>query len=112
MQNKEFEYLFQAEETDLLKDLRSLPGNAATRKINEMVKRARVLRTHALILSQLKSQMPSMFGKEKKQKQLIDNLADTFNQVNSAFLGMRDWVLYRFIELCKPNRSTNNIKYQ
>lgn len=84
MQNKDFQSLFQAEEEDLLKDLRSLPVNAATRKINEMIKRARVLRTHALILNRLKSQMPYFVGKEVKQDELIDNLEATFNEVSAS----------------------------
>ena len=47
------------------------------RKINELVKRARMSRVHALIVGHLKGQMP-FFGQQSKQKALLDNLADEF----------------------------------
>jgi hypothetical protein len=54
-----------------------LPRNAAVRKVNELVKRARMARVHAIIIGHLKAQMP-FFGQASKQKQLLDNLADEF----------------------------------
>lgn len=72
------------ERTDLLRDLRDLPRNSAVRRVNELVKRARMAKVHALIISYLRSQMPSMFGKEKKQRELIENLADVFRTVQLA----------------------------
>ena len=38
--------LFELEEADLMKDLRSLPRNSAVRKINELVKRVRLADAH------------------------------------------------------------------
>ena len=69
--------MFRAEQADLLRDLHDLPRNAAVRKINELVKRARMARVHAQIVGHLKSQMP-YFGQQSKQKQLLENLADEF----------------------------------
>jgi EH domain-containing protein 3/EH domain-containing protein 1 len=57
--------------------VQDLPRNAAVRKINELVKRARMAKVHALIIGHLKSQMP-FFGQQSKQKQLLENLADEF----------------------------------
>jgi hypothetical protein len=57
--------------------LQDLPRNAAVRKVNELVKRARMARVHAIIIGHLKAQMP-FFGQASKQKQLLDNLADEF----------------------------------
>lgn len=62
--------LFEMEEADLMKDLRSLPRNSAVRKINELVKRVRLCKVHAYIIGYLKEQMPMFMGKEKKQKQV------------------------------------------
>jgi len=99
-QNLDMEAFFKMEQGDLLRDLhvsvghpparhalaslspplpspQDLPRNAAVRKINELVKRARMARVHALIIGHLKGQMP-FFGQAAKQKQLVDNLADEF----------------------------------
>ncbi|XP_071081513.1 EH domain-containing protein 3-like [Haliotis cracherodii] len=70
--------LFELEETDLFKDLQSLPRNAALRKLNDLIKRARLAKVHATIISQLRKEMPSMFGKDSKKKELISKLGDTF----------------------------------
>ena len=43
--------------------------------------RARAVRVHVCIISHLKSQMPSITGKEKKQKQLIAELGNVFRAV-------------------------------
>jgi len=76
-QNKAFAELFKAEQTDLIKDLKALPHNSSIRKINEIVKRARQVKVHAFIVGHLKKQMP-VFGKEKKQRQLIQSLEQQF----------------------------------
>ena len=62
--------LFEMEEADLMKDLRSLPRNSAVRKINELVKRVRLSKVHAYIIGYLREQMPMFMGREKKQKQV------------------------------------------
>ena len=55
------------------------------RKINELVKRVRISKVHAYIISHLKEQMPMMMGFAKKQKQLIDNLPAVFRTVMKVF---------------------------
>ncbi|KAH9492705.1 3-hydroxyisobutyryl-CoA hydrolase [Bulinus truncatus] len=73
--------LFELEETDLFKDLQMLPRNAALRKLNDLIKRARLAKVHAYIIAQLKKDMPSMFGKDSKKKELIAKLPDIFAQL-------------------------------
>jgi hypothetical protein len=77
--------LFDREANDLLSDLRSLPRNSAIRKINELIKRCRQSKTHALLVSHLKSKMPGWFGKEKKQQKMLDNLVDEFREVQRKY---------------------------
>ena len=79
--NHENRALFLAERADLIADLLSLPRNAAVRKVNETLKRARLARLHAIIMAELRSQMPSFFGKGKKQQQLLDDLPRQFKKV-------------------------------
>ena len=80
-QNMEFAKLFDAERDDLLKDLRVLPRQATVRKVNELVKRARLAKVHAYLLSHLRNEMPAMFGKQAKQEELIKDLNGVYNTV-------------------------------
>ncbi|VDD94065.1 unnamed protein product, partial [Enterobius vermicularis] len=73
--------LFQDEQHDLFADLQALPRNAALRKLNDLIKRARLAKVHAYIIAELRKQMPSMIGKEKKKKELIANLSKIFEQL-------------------------------
>jgi len=73
--------LFEAEEQDLFHDLETLPRNAALRKLNDLIKRARLAKVHAYIISSLRKDMPSMFGKESKKKELIKNLDAIYLQI-------------------------------
>lgn len=77
--------LFEAEQKDLMDDLRSLPRNAAIRKINELVKRTRLAKVHAYVIGRLRDKMPAMMGKEKKQRELIDTLDIVFRDVQSKY---------------------------
>jgi len=73
--------LFQREESDLMRDLAILPRQSAVRKINELVKRIRKVKTLAYIIGHLKSQMPSVMGKEKKQQKLINDMPNVFRAI-------------------------------
>ena len=84
LQDVEFRSLFVNEQRDLLNDLANLPRYAATRKINELVKRARLAKVHALIIGHLRKQMP-VFGKEKKHRELVESMADQFFAVQKQY---------------------------
>ncbi|CAO3622428.1 unnamed protein product [Mucor fragilis] len=77
--------LIEAESKDLLGDLKELRRNAAIRKVNEIVKRARLARVHALIIGHLKKEMPSMFGKKKKQEKLLQHLDQEFIKIQNKY---------------------------
>jgi hypothetical protein len=77
--------LFDKEKEDLLADLYALPKYAAIRKVNELVKRARLAKTHSYVLGVLKEKMPSMFGKKKKQEELIVGLKEIFFEVHKRW---------------------------
>jgi len=79
--NKLGEFLFQHEQGDLMKDLLDIPARSCDRKINEFVKRVRAMRIHLLIIMHLKSEMPSLFGKEKAQEKLMQNITEEFTKV-------------------------------
>ncbi|KAG7265968.1 hypothetical protein CRUP_022673, partial [Coryphaenoides rupestris] len=73
--------LLEAEEEDLLADIRNLPRNAAVRKLNDLVKRARLVRAHAHIIGYLKQEMPTIFCKESKKHNLIYQLPVIFTKI-------------------------------
>jgi len=82
--NLQFDYsaeLFEQEESDLMKDLAILPRQSAVRKINELVKRVRKVKALAYIIGYLKSQMPAVMGKEKKQQKLIQDMPNVFRTI-------------------------------
>eukprot|EP00977_Amphora_coffeiformis_P007170 scaffold1564_cov174-Amphora_coffeaeformis.AAC.8 len=77
--------LFEMEEKDLMRDLAVLPRQSAVRKINELVKRLRKVKTLAYVIGYLKSQMPALVGREKKQKKLIADLPNVFRTVMKKY---------------------------
>lgn len=77
--------LFEDEEKDLMRDLAVLPRQSAVRKINELVKRIRKVKALAYIVGYLKSQMPAMMGKEKKQAKLISDLPNVFRTIMKKY---------------------------
>jgi len=77
--------LFEAEAQDLFDDLQTLPNNCALRKLNDLIKRARLAKVHALIISKLHDEMPAMFGKDKKKAELIKHLDKTYNEISQKY---------------------------
>mmetsp|Transcript_44414 Transcript_44414/g.73687 ORF Transcript_44414/g.73687 Transcript_44414/m.73687 type:complete len:647 (+) Transcript_44414:152-2092(+) len=73
--------LFEKEAAALLTDLNSVPRNNTLNKVNDVVSRARMVRVQALIMHQLRAEMPKMTGKDKKQRELIAGLEDVFFKV-------------------------------
>uniref|UniRef100_A0A8C9KLF0 EH domain-containing protein 1 n=1 Tax=Panthera tigris altaica TaxID=74533 RepID=A0A8C9KLF0_PANTA len=69
--------LFEAEEQDLFKDIQSLPRNACSRALLERARSA----VHAYIISSLKKEMPNVFGKESKKKELVNNLGEIYQKI-------------------------------
>jgi Domain of unknown function (DUF5600)/Cytoskeletal-regulatory complex EF hand len=76
--------LFKAEEADLLADLKGLPRSSAVRKVNELVKRARLAKVHALLITKLRSDMPLLWGHKKTQDRLAEKLEEHYTKVSKA----------------------------
>merc|ERR1711970_531525 len=81
--NASFRTLFELEEQDLFKDFRLMPRSAALRKLNDLIKRARLARVLALIVGELHEAMPVVFGKETKKKNLLKHLEQTIESVEA-----------------------------
>jgi len=81
LHNDEQRKLFESEAIDLYHNLNQLPRGAAVRKLNDLIKRARLAKVHAYILVTLKEKMPSMFGKAKEQEKLRTNLPTIYAEI-------------------------------
>lgn len=73
--------LFECEANDLFSDIQTLPRNAALRKLNDFIKRARLAKVHAYVIAELKNQMPAVFGKDKKKEQLLNKLSEVYMKI-------------------------------
>ena len=83
-QNVENQSLFEAEHDDLFIDIQRLPRSSAVRKLDELIKRARLAKVQAFILNHLRNEMPSMFGKQSKKDNLIDQLDQVFLSLHKS----------------------------
>ena len=73
-------------------------------KVNDLVKRIRLLRAHAYVLHELRDMMPKMMGMAKKQRQLLDPqaMADVFRTVyHKRHLPPGDFPDIRKVRACK-----------
>jgi len=76
--------LFEAEQGDLFSDLQGLPRFSTMRKMNDLIKRARSAKVHAILVSYLKKQMPT-FGRDGKKKELLRGLEKVFEYLSIEF---------------------------
>ncbi|KAK4469278.1 hypothetical protein MN116_006846 [Schistosoma mekongi] len=74
--------LFELEKMDLFRDLATLPANGTLRKLNDFIRRARLAKVHAYVISHLKKEMPSIVGKDAKKKELINNLSKVYDTIS------------------------------
>jgi hypothetical protein len=84
LRNSDCEALLEAEERDLISDLRSLPRNSAVRRVNELIKRARMAKVHALLICHLQAQF-GVFGKDKKKQEILKNITAHFKVVSEKY---------------------------
>ena len=77
--------LFQKDRESLLSKLDDLPKACGMRKVNDMVKRIRLLNFNVCLLGYLKSQMPYLWGKQNAQERLIEKLPAIFQKVKQLY---------------------------
>lgn len=80
-----FQALIEKEHEDLIGEIEKLQKSALLRKVNGIVRRARIAKVHAFIIGHLKNEMPTLFGKVNKQSQLIRDLKGVFDKIQRHF---------------------------
>ena len=69
-----YKRLFDKEFKDFMNDIQTLHKNVPMRQINDIIKRARMAKNHAYVISTLRSNMPRFFKKKQKKAQMIKEL--------------------------------------
>jgi GTPase SAR1 family protein len=82
---EEHRALFEKDRQVLMGHLEQLPRACSMRKVNEMVKRLRRAVVHVCIMGHLRSKMPYLWGKEKAQLRLIEQLDSVFAEVRRTY---------------------------
>jgi GTPase SAR1 family protein len=85
LRNMELHDLFDREQDDLYRHIEQLPLSSSVQRINDLSKRARLVKAHALLMEHLRSCMPSMWGLEEKQAELLNNLRGVFGEVSRHY---------------------------
>jgi EH domain-containing protein 1 len=49
--------------------------------LNDLIKRARLAKVHAFIIAELRKEMPTVFGKDSKKKDLIKNIGQIYDRL-------------------------------
>merc|ERR1719401_2421872 len=82
LRNEGLRELFERESDELYRHIEHLPLSSSVQRINDLSKRARVVKAHALLLENLRASMPSMWGHEEKQAELLNNLRGIYQDVS------------------------------
>lgn len=81
LQATELRTLFEQEKCDLCAQIEDLPRNATVQKMNDLSKRARLAKAHALLLDHLRNAMPTLWGHAEAQQDLICRLPAIYEEV-------------------------------
>lgn len=82
LKNSDFQDMFQADEWLLMEELMNLSSVSAERRVNDMVKRIRLVKVHLCILGYLKEQVPWLSLARKRARQnMLNDLDQVFDTV-------------------------------
>eukprot|EP00928_Gymnodinium_smaydae_P034765 TRINITY_DN2456_c1_g1_i1.p1 TRINITY_DN2456_c1_g1~~TRINITY_DN2456_c1_g1_i1.p1 ORF type:complete len:685 (-),score=192.54 TRINITY_DN2456_c1_g1_i1:63-2117(-) len=82
LKNENLRDLFEQEENDLYTKLAQLPQTATVRKVNDLIKRARLAKVHAMLMEHLYNSMPYLIGHAKEQQRLIESLVAVYHEIS------------------------------
>mgnify|MGYP001562142823 CR=1 FL=1 len=81
-----FHLLFSQEKADLIHELTEvIPMQALDKKVASLIKRCKDVFVHAIIIGQMRQELPMLFGKDKAKRKALDELPLTYEKVASKF---------------------------
>ncbi|CUI14126.1 sarcoplasmic reticulum glycoprotein, putative [Bodo saltans] len=81
-----FHRLFAEEKTDLIHELTEvIPAQALDKKVASLIRRAKDVFVHAIIIGGMRQELPMLFGKEKAKRKALDGLPLTYEKVGGAY---------------------------
>lgn len=83
LQDNFFENVFKDDHNSLLADITRLPANNLLRKINDLIRRAKECKAHALLISYLRNNARGWNSMEK-QLTLIQQMPEVFERVRDS----------------------------
>jgi len=83
--NDDFKLMFERDEKLLVRELVDLPQCAVDKKVNQIVKRIRLVKVHVCILGTLRKMTPFWFGKKNSREQLLNDLDSIMDDVRMKF---------------------------
>jgi len=86
LKNDFYKRLFDKEFKDFMKDIQSLHRNVPMRQLNDMIRRARMAKNHAYVISTLKGGMPRWFHKTERKNKLIKQLPDLVKAIQEKHM--------------------------
>mmetsp|Transcript_115171 Transcript_115171/g.229403 ORF Transcript_115171/g.229403 Transcript_115171/m.229403 type:complete len:475 (+) Transcript_115171:81-1505(+) len=82
LQEHDLEELFEAERSSLYAHIERLPCASTVLKLNDLSRRARMAKAHALVLDHLRNEMPAVWGQAEKQAELLKALPSIYVKVS------------------------------
>ena len=73
-------------------------------KVNEFVKRVRALKIHMLLVGHIRRAMPAVFGKDKAQRRVLEELPDVFYAVRLTSVLCRVVFVVLCLRVCAAQR--------
>eukprot|EP01052_Picozoa_sp_SAG31_P024216 SAG31_NODE_2045_length_6576_cov_3.774587_1_plen_246_part_00 len=77
--------IFAQDKEKLLQEIHALPDNSLTLKLNQLVRRVRLIKVHSFILAELRRRMPLFYGSAIVQTRLIEELHNIFESVENEY---------------------------
>lgn len=82
VESEEQRAILEQERQDLCSHIRRLPYGGPWQRINELSRRAHLVKAHALLMEHLRASMPTLWGHAERQRELLRSLPSVVRRVS------------------------------